>query len=251
MPIGSHGLKKVRVYDDDGVSKTCLPHVLRMFKNYDVSTIGAQEIIGGRWIADSAVLCFPGGASVPYAKKLNGEGNRQIKLFLEGGGAYFGICAGAYYGAARIEFDRGGPLEVICENELKLFEVAALGPAFGKFDYKTYRHVAVSSNVIGFDGGSRLANLMFYGGPYFANCEGCEGVSVLARYAENGQPSIIYGKYGPGTVVLSGVHLSIDETFFNEKTDRYLRKLAPQLSQTANVRRKLIASIFDTMGLEG
>ncbi|MDR3143948.1 MAG: hypothetical protein LBT64_00415 [Puniceicoccales bacterium] len=236
--------KKVRVYADDGVSRVCLPHVLHMFGDWDVSTIDAAAIIDGAWMSDADVICIPGGASIPYARKLNGTGNGNIREFVAAGGAYFGICAGAYYGANRIEFDRGKPSEIIGEHELKFFSGSAIGPAFGQFDGRTYRHVTFSDNILSLGNGDRRVNLMFYGGPYFDGIKSGDGFSVLATYAETGQPSIIHGKCGSGTVILSGAHLSIDEKLFTANTNRHLRTLAVPLSATANVRRMLMENIF-------
>ncbi|MDR1433204.1 MAG: hypothetical protein LBI61_02580 [Puniceicoccales bacterium] len=243
-PVAPCGLKKVYVYDDDGVGQTCLPHVLHMFRDCDVSTIDAHEIIGGNWMKDADVLCVPGGAAAPYAKKLNGRGNENIRAFVGDGGTYIGICAGAYYGAARMEFDKNGPLEVICENELNFFEVSAIGPAFGKFEYGTCRYASTIGNVINFANGEERANLMFYGGPYFFRVDECRGLNILARYEKTGQPSIIYGKCGAGTVVLSGTHPCIDEATFTPRTNRFLLRLGAALSKTATVRRKLVHSIL-------
>ncbi|MDR1401408.1 MAG: hypothetical protein LBI81_00415 [Puniceicoccales bacterium] len=243
------GLKKVRIYEDDGVGRRYLPHVLHMFRNYDAKTIDAAEVASGRWMEETALLCIPGGAARFYADKLNGRGNENIKSFVRNGGAYLGICAGAYYGAARTEFDRGGPLEIICEDELKFFSGTAIGPAFGKLVYGTDRYAAFSDNIVSFGGVEKHVNVMFYGGPYFADVERDGEISILARYAEINRPSIIHKKYGKGSVVLSGVHVCIDEGFFTEKTSRYLRKLSVPLAQTSDVRRELIATVFNLLGL--
>ena len=79
---------------------------------------------------------MPGGADVPYCQALDGHGNKLIRGmqliqcqysrsrfekqltqgknwavvsadFVEAGGAYLGLCAGAYYACARIEFELG------------------------------------------------------------------------------------------------------------------------------------------------
>ena len=39
-------------------------------------------------------IVFPGGADSPYQEKLQGEGNRVIRQFVEEGGWYLGFCAG-------------------------------------------------------------------------------------------------------------------------------------------------------------
>ena len=56
---------------------------------------------------------MPGGADRPYCAALNGEGNRRIRAFVEAGGAYLGLCAGAYYASQRVEFELGSR----CEGE--------------------------------------------------------------------------------------------------------------------------------------
>lgn len=53
-----------------------------------------------------------GGADLAYCAQLNGAGNAVIRRYVSSGGAYLGLCAGAYYACRRVEFEPGGPLEV-------------------------------------------------------------------------------------------------------------------------------------------
>ena len=57
----------------------------------------------------------------------------MIKDYVTGGGSYLGICAGAYYGASYIEFNKGGELEVIGARELEFFDGKAIGPAIAEY----------------------------------------------------------------------------------------------------------------------
>ncbi|EFJ50700.1 hypothetical protein VOLCADRAFT_88490 [Volvox carteri f. nagariensis] len=82
---------------------------------------------------------MPGGADLPYCKHLNGHGNRLLRDYVAGGGSYLGICAGAYYACRRVEFEVGGPLEVVGDRELCFFPGAARGPAYPGFDYLSER----------------------------------------------------------------------------------------------------------------
>jgi glutamine amidotransferase-like uncharacterized protein len=50
--------------------------------------------------------------------------------FVQGGGSYLGLCAGAYYGCARVVFEPGTPLEVVGDRELAFFPGIARGAAF-------------------------------------------------------------------------------------------------------------------------
>ena len=57
---------------------------------------------------------------------LGTAGTDTIRQFVESGGSYLGMCAGGYFGADRIVFDDGGPLEVIGVRDLKFFQGMSL-----------------------------------------------------------------------------------------------------------------------------
>ena len=50
--------------------------------------------------------------------------------YVKSGGSYLGLCAGAYYGCARVVFEPGTPLEVVGGRELQFFPGTARGAAF-------------------------------------------------------------------------------------------------------------------------
>lgn len=111
-------------------------------QHYEVVTINAGELLAGGWQARTALLVMPGGADLPYCKHLNGTGNAHIRDFVATGGSYLGICAGAYYACARIEFEPGGTMEVVGDRELRFFPGAARGAVVPGFDYQTERGAA-------------------------------------------------------------------------------------------------------------
>jgi glutamine amidotransferase-like uncharacterized protein len=79
---------------------------------------------------------MPGGRDLPYVKKLQGQGNRNISDFVRNGGSYLGICAGAYYGCSLVQFAQGDSLlEVVGPRELAFFPGISQGPVFAGFDY--------------------------------------------------------------------------------------------------------------------
>ena len=67
--------------------------------------------------------------------------------WVERGGAYLGLCAGAYYAASRCEFEPGSELEVIGERELCFFPGIARGAVFPGFDYRSERGAAAAPVV--------------------------------------------------------------------------------------------------------
>lgn len=108
--------------------KESIAHLTFTLKNmfldtYGIKTINAKNVIEGKWTKKAFLFIMPGGADLLYLKKLNGPGNKIIKDFVTHGGAYLGICAGSYYGASYVEFDKGGNLRfLVIENLLFLKE---------------------------------------------------------------------------------------------------------------------------------
>lgn len=166
--------------------------------------IRAASIIEGG-LESVSLFIMPGGRDRPYHAALKGAGNAQIRSFVENGGTYLGICAGAYYGSKTVEFDQGYPLEVCEEREISFFPGKAIGPAYGKgtFEYES-------------DKGARLAKIGTANGPFYAYYNGgCyfEGdfthVKILARYLDlpGHPPAIIECSVVKGKAILSGVHI--------------------------------------------
>ena len=48
---------------------------------------------------DFTALCLPGGFAPNYDEKLGERGASLIRQFVEAGGSFIGLCAGAYYGS--------------------------------------------------------------------------------------------------------------------------------------------------------
>lgn len=166
--------------------------------------ITAASIIEGG-LKKVSLFIMPGGRDRPYHAALKGIGNAQIRAFVENGGTYLGICAGAYYGCKRVEFDRGYPLEVCEERELAFFPGTAVGPAYGKgtFAYDSEKGARVAK--IGTANGT--FHSYYNGGCFF---EGdYSHVRILARYLDlpGTPPAIIECSIGKGKAILSGVHL--------------------------------------------
>ena len=120
--------KNVFIYSDEGTDKTGIASIegncrkrlklpYRQIKSEDI----IEDVLQGK-----NIFVMPGGADLPYCKKLNGIGNEKIRKFIEDGGFYIGICAGAYYACKRINF-KGKDYDVSGDRELGLFEGTAEG----------------------------------------------------------------------------------------------------------------------------
>ncbi len=234
----------VYIYNDEGVGQNSLIQTIKTLEKalpqHSIKTINAEEVISNDWAKDAVLFVIPGGADLPYVKKLNGTGNKNIKTFIESGGAYLGICAGAYYASSYVEFDKGGELEVLGDRELAFFPGKSIGPVLAKYDYKN------NSGARAADIGK--ATVYYNGGGYFENTSDFNNVSIIAKY-KNDLSAIIHVKYGKGNAVLSGVHFETDPDTLN-KNDPYLKNLIPILKHQNQTRLTLTSDILEKLNLK-
>ncbi|MEL7239701.1 MAG: BPL-N domain-containing protein, partial [Planctomycetota bacterium] len=119
---------RIRLYNDAGADAFCVKRLADALRDTSatVTMIDAAGILASDWQNDCDVIAFPGGADRPYMDKLNGRGNDLIRDFVESGGKYLGVCAGAYYACRRIDFT-GVDLRVQAPRELDFFPGTAVG----------------------------------------------------------------------------------------------------------------------------
>ncbi len=249
LTFASHAKSVVYVYDDEGVDHTALRqavHTLKtaLPKGFQLKTIHAADVIDGRWTENAALLVMPGGADLPYAKRLNGKGNANIKRYVANGGAYLGLCAGAYYGAAEVVFDKGGALEVLGKRELAFFPGEAIGPILAPYYYQSNQGARAAPITLT-DSASTTLSVYYNGGGYFKNARTTPNTTVIGTY-QNHLPAIISVKYAKGRVILSGVHFEYDSVLLNPN-DVYLAKLIAPLKASDKARCRLLHEVL--MGL--
>lgn len=182
--------------------------------------INGDAIIKGQWKASCALLVFPGGADLDYCRKLNGAGNRSISQYVERGGSYLGLCAGAYYGSQRCEFEKGRKLEVVGDRELAFFPGTCRGLAFPGFQYDGEAGArAVQLQVLKDRLGVKLVpdtfRSYYNGGGVFVDAPKYEeqGVEILANFthelnvdAGEGSAAVVFCKVEQGAAILSCIH---------------------------------------------
>ena len=119
--------KSIAIYSDKGVSPFSLLSVRDYFTDENIKLLTSDDIIRNGISKDIDLFVMPGGADKPYAKKLNGQGNKNIRRYVEQGGTYLGICAGAYYGCSSIEFQKGTSSEICEDRELSFYPGCGTG----------------------------------------------------------------------------------------------------------------------------
>ncbi len=204
----------VFIYDDEGVSQTSVLslHSLLAVKLpfiRSVQRISSKGILAGK-LSRADLFIMPGGADLPYCKKLNGKGNRQIRDFVASGKCYIGICAGAYYACHNIDFTGDG-YQIHGNRELAFFTGTAVGSIASLTGGQFYDGTTQSKSLAMLNVGNNIHEPFYYhGGPYF---QGGISQQVLATY-DSGEAAIIYGRFGRGQYLLSGVHFELCPTVY-------------------------------------
>ena len=236
--------KTIYLYAGLGAGSDSVRHTLHTLHDqlpwYLIKTLDAHELISGQWCDDAAAFVMPGGADIFYAKRLKGKGNQVISQYVQTGGVYIGICAGAYYAAEQVCFDDGKGFQVKESRELAFISGAARGPVSGSYDASSYEEAVVTDLEGCFGTGPFFLN----GGPSFQ-----EGGEILARYAQYDQrPAIVYTSYGQGKALLSGVHFEYAPDKLDSQ-DPFLARLMPRLKEGDSLRRQAMKSFWDLLEL--
>lgn len=199
--------RRVAIYADTGVGIFGLDCLRRFFADDRQILVSADAVRAGGFLETCDLFVMPGGADIPYCEKLNGKGTANIRDYVENGGTYLGICAGAYFGCSAIEYHKGRPDEICGTRELAFVRGAAVGslPELAPY-YDETLHSATIAGGVGPDG--RECHALYNGGPTF-RISGPETVKMHLRYKDLDSPALIEGAFGRGRAILSGLHMEV------------------------------------------
>jgi len=224
MPI------RVAVYAEAGHPHGAGPQNLERIlapPDFAVVFLTPQEIIQG--IAPKfEVIMFPGGTGPRQANALGEEGRQAVRGFVESGGGYVGICAGAWLarnapnrlGLVDVEFSfardgrsyRGQQRQVILrvsgdrEAREVFQEFAAPTHEYMKYVMATYRNGPMFGPRRRGRNAAPVATLCTFVQDYWGIRPGKD------QRVEEGAGAAIAGRYGKGRVVLFSPHFESDKT---------------------------------------
>jgi glutamine amidotransferase-like uncharacterized protein len=251
------GQRRVLIYADDGAGERSQSEVAAsLAEELDsdklvIDLISGMEVRTSSWEEGTAAVVMPGGADLPYDAKLRGLGNERIRDYVRGGGRYLGFCAGAYYGSAYIEFDKGQPLEICGDRELGFFPGTAVGPIYGPgtYDYDS-EEGARAARILLPEMGSAPIPIYFNGGCAFPEASRMTPVKVLGSYEDipGTPPAIILCSVGDGYALLSGVHPEFRFATL-EAGDSRNESVVNVLRTVESSRRMVFRYLLDSVGL--
>lgn len=247
----------VLVYSGPGVSASALKQTLLSLKSilsplYSVQTVLADALSSNVWCPSCALLVVPGGRDVPYLTSLK-DANKHIRDYVESGGRYLGLCAGAYYAAANVEWEVGRPdMEVTGPRPLRFFPGISRGCVYRGFEYNSEAGARAVS-LLSHDN-TLYRGLYYNGGGEFVDAEKYDSVKILARYS-NGSHAVdtvaaVHCSYGKGAAALWGTH--IEYSLMVEPLNLLIEELkVPEYEKTQweKERTKLLSHTLASLGL--
>jgi biotin--protein ligase len=245
-------MQQVIVYVDQGVDGIALKHTVKTLNQeidhtrFELQRADANRLKTTDWEKETALIVIPGGRDVYYHACLDGIGTEKIRGFVENGGAYLGICAGAYFACSVIEFEKGGVLEVCGQRSLSFFPGMAQGPAYGKNRYSyDGLHGLEAANI---SWKNEAFHAYFNGGCHFAKAAEYPHVSVLSSYLDLDQnpAAVISCQVGLGKAILMGVHLEYNTTALHRQNP-YIERIYSKLQQGENHRKQVFREILNEL----
>jgi biotin--protein ligase len=241
----------ILVYQDQGADADCVQQSITSLKavfpesDYSIRTVDSNFLNQTSWEKNTFLLVMPGGRSLPYYEKLAPSGNKKIIDYVQNGGCYLGICAGAYYASATTEFAKNQPLEVVCHGPLNFFSGIARGPVYHDEVFSYEKHGGAKLAKISYlcNQPIQIYSMYYHGGCHFVTAEQYANVEVIARYEDLAEKpaAIIRCQVDKGIAILSGVHI---EYSYRGIDERYAKPLAEALSEVENVRQQLFANVL-------
>lgn len=203
-----YAMTKIIVYQDYIHSNAQLYRALAAHFGEDrVYFADAQDILDGILDQNVSAFVMPGGADLYYVEKLNGTGNANIRAYVEQGGTYLGICAGAYYGCREIFWAKDIDGHAICgPRELSFYDGAAHGPVENFIENGDFFKLHNAAVKLILQDGTK-ATAYYSGGPVFDEPDNTD--CVITRYKDlpDAPPAILNCRTGKGRAVLCSPHI--------------------------------------------
>ena len=176
-------------------------------------------------------IVFPGGRADHMISGLSLDQIENLRKYVAQGGAYIGICAGAYF-ASNYTVWQGVKYGDEAGYVLDLYYGEAVGPIkeIGDYDTGLIYNPQYPTNVTWYDG--EIFNVTYWGGPYFTPVD---NVIVIAEYEKVNKPAAIKFYYDSGRVLLFGFHPEFDTHYSQENRMQFLKMLEIEILWVAGV----------------
>ncbi|MGB3479492.1 MAG: BPL-N domain-containing protein [bacterium] len=200
----------IALYSDNGADENCITATKHMFEwmGYSVALIEAETINKGE-LVNYKLLCVPGGDMYQYGQDISSSGKQNIRDFVAHGGAYIGICGGAYFTGHTVYW-QGQQLPM---TPLNLFPGTTRGPVDSIAPYPNciMCRISIIDTIHPITHAEPdSAWIAYCYGPQLEPDIGVQ-ITVLGEYSLVGTPAIIAFEYDKGRVFIVGTHPEFEE----------------------------------------
>ncbi len=250
--------KQLVVYSSHTVSTgTLIPRLKESFYQALIRKTGPDDLHKpGLLGSDTLAFFLPGiiGEKSPYNTEIGPAGNAAIRRYVENGGVFVGICAGAYYACRDILYDPPWlPQPKTSQPGLDFFNALAKGPLPGfalHGDEAWYSDCTVTTISYQDSQDTRAVTGIAYGNGPMLIPDDDEEIEILARYEDvPGRPIAIAAKrIGKGLALFVGVLPYVgyephNPALCDEEVKNLLESLRPHESGRENVWDMIVSRI--------
>jgi putative intracellular protease/amidase len=200
---------RVALYDAEGSTGKGVPRVKELLgpeKDVELVIFKPDDIRAGK-LAGFHVVMFTGGSGSKQAEAIGEEGRAKVKEFVEAGGGYIGICAGAYLACSGFSWG------------VKVLDARTASPKWRRGEGNVKLELTERGREV-FGAPSGQFDVRYVNGPILvpANVELLPDFEPLAHFrtelAKNdtpvgvmvNSPAIVAGRCGKGRVLVSSPH---------------------------------------------
>jgi glutamine amidotransferase-like uncharacterized protein len=201
---------KVILYTDKGSTGKGIPRVTELLgkdSQFNLVKLNAEQLRTQDW-SDAKAIIFTGGSGSGQSKTIGEAGVKKVHDFIESGGGYVGICAGAYLACEGFSWG----LKVLDAKTVSSKWKRGEGTVKLEFTPK-------GQEILGFKAGDQH-DIRYANGPIYcaANIEAIPDYEPLALFrtelAENDSPkgaminapAMVAAQFGKGRVLCSSPH---------------------------------------------
>ncbi len=235
----------------------------RMFEDMAVQPIDRHQLAEVNSIKkDTFLFVLPGiiGEECLYPAHIGDNGFCKINDFISNGGAYLGLCAGAYHALSTIRYEPPHTsMHKLQKNDNRLIIGTALGPIAKHYipdnADNDFSGCTTTTLIVEDDAGSFETDICYGNGPILYPEDG-ENYKIIARYkdVENTPPAIVTKDLGEGLVIASGVvpqygaaPVLAERMRLNGQSPKALISLIEDLSRHEDGRLRLMGIIEKTL----
>ncbi|KAI0399913.1 biotin-protein ligase [Xylaria palmicola] len=227
-----------------------------LFPNYAVTSTTRDTILNEPWTKTCAMLVITGEDYLALRHHMGVKGARLIRQFVQDGGLFLGINAGAYYGSSRyVAYDGGNGFEDNAETNLEFFPGRCQEV---RRKEETFQAAKLNIGTPGVDEKQQVCQVCLNGCGIFLDVKQYteEKVEALAWFAEDNQAKFgeaaaatIYCPVGNGACILTIPHLELDPRYLAPETRGTPSMLATLLDSDAT-RLRFLGDCISKLGLK-